>query len=228
MLPQAPVDDFAAALKEPAIALLGRLLRESAARGQKATIVAVGPLTNIAQLLIADSEAHELIDKIVLMGGGLGQRLGNVTPHAEFNIYTDPEAAAVVFKSGLPVTMVGLNVTELATLGFMHLPELFAHGGPIAEGLEVMLNAYRDTPEEPGVTAQHDSLAVAYVIKPELLQTVAAQVTVQVDRGPRRGETTVDFAAPRSCVQVATDVDVAAFRSFMSQRLFTAAQRIDK
>lgn len=188
-------DPPATAQTEAALGLLSRLLRSAAAAGQRATIVAVGPLTNIAQLLVADAAASDLIAEIVVMGGGDGERLGNVTPRAEFNIYTDPEAAAIVFNSGVPVTMVGLNVTELATLGAVHLPQLLAHGGPVAEGVQVMLGAYKDTPEEAGLTAQHDSLALTAVLRPELLTLRPAQVRVHVTPGERRGETEVSYVA---------------------------------
>src|SRR3954471_4917196 len=76
------------------------------------TLVPTGPLTNVAQLLSARPDLHGRIREIVLMGGSTGR--GNVTPLAEFNIYVDPEAAAIVFGSGLPLTMIGLNLTHQA------------------------------------------------------------------------------------------------------------------
>lgn len=79
------------------------------------TIVGIGPLTNVATALKSDLELAPKIKEIVVMGGSLTR--GNITPSAEFNFYVDPEAARIVFDSGVPITMVGLNVTEKVLLG---------------------------------------------------------------------------------------------------------------
>src|SRR5215207_4572066 len=92
-----------------ALELIARTLRERAH-----TLIAVGPLTNIALLVALHPELTERIERIVVMGGAIGQ--GNVTPSAEFNIWCDPEAAHRVFTSGIDVTMVGLDVTHRAML----------------------------------------------------------------------------------------------------------------
>src|SRR3954471_14569828 len=100
---EAPLDP------RPALQLLTETLERAA---EPVTLVPTGPLTNIAQLLRARPDLHERIGRIVLMGGSTLR--GNTTPAAEFNIFVDPEAAAIVFESGLPVTMVGLNLTHQA------------------------------------------------------------------------------------------------------------------
>ena len=82
------------------------------AAAEPVTLVPTGPLTNVAQLLTARPDLHGRIREIVLMGGSTGR--GNTTPAAEFNIFVDPEAAAIVFESGLPLTMIGLNLTHQA------------------------------------------------------------------------------------------------------------------
>ena len=114
--PALPEPDREAA-HERAPEQMARLLRESA---EPLTIVATAPLTNVAALLLAHPELKANIAGISLMGGGLAH--GNWTPAAEFNILADPEAADVVFRSGLPITMAGLDVTEQALL----YPEDFA------------------------------------------------------------------------------------------------------
>lgn len=107
---------------------MARLLRESA---EPLTIVATAPLTNVAALLLAHPELKANIAGISLMGGGLAH--GNWTPAAEFNILADPEAADVVFRSGLPITMAGLDVTEQALLYPEDFARIRAVGNPVAE-----------------------------------------------------------------------------------------------
>lgn len=223
-----------------ALTLMSRLLRKCAAAGQRATILAVGPLTNVAQLLVADAQAAELIAEIVLMGGGFAENRGNATAYAEFNIHTDPHAAAIVFNSGVPVRMVGLNVTESATLGVAHLPELMQQGGPIAEGVQTLLRAYVDVPDQPGLTAQHDALAAVAAICPDVLEFTPARVRVVTQPGKFYGETVVELldaavaaadvsVTGQACVlpvRVATGVDVAAFRRFMGERLCDLALKL--
>ena len=99
-------------VSENAAQLICRMVRESP--GQ-ITIVGIGPLTNVATALKSDSDLAPKIKEIVVMGGSLSA--GNITPSAEFNFYVDPEAAKIVFDSGVPITMVGLNVTEKVLLG---------------------------------------------------------------------------------------------------------------
>src|SRR5205085_1057 len=91
-------------------------------RAEPVTLVAVGPLTNVALLLARYSEMESALERVVLMGGAIGE--GNMTPAAEFNIWTDPEAAARVFESGIDLTMVGLDVTYQALMGPHHAERL--------------------------------------------------------------------------------------------------------
>ncbi|WP_234423247.1 nucleoside hydrolase, partial [Enterobacter hormaechei] len=94
-----------------AVELMAKVLRESA---EPVTLVATGPQTNVALLLNSHPELHSNIARIVIMGGAMG--LGNWTPAAEFNIFVDPEAAEIVFQSGLPIVMAGLDVTHRAQI----------------------------------------------------------------------------------------------------------------
>ena len=114
-LPQPTVEP----LPMPAVDFIIKSLQES---GEKIVLVPTGPLTNIALTLLKEPSIKANIERIVLMGGAVYD--SNITPAAEFNIYVDPEAAKIVFESGLPITMVGLDVTNKALLSFEDIDEL--------------------------------------------------------------------------------------------------------
>lgn len=99
---------------EPGIPLTAQLIEAS---NEPVTVVALGPLTDIALLMAERPTTAAKIDRLVIMGGGTGDVPGNATAAAEFNIHADPEAAAHVFGFGVPITMVGLNVTPQALVG---------------------------------------------------------------------------------------------------------------
>lgn len=208
---------------EPAIELLRRLVEEST---DPVTLVPIGPLTNIALFMATFPETARNVENIILMGGGTNEHVGNATPVAEFNIYFDPDAAAKVFDFGVPITMVGLNVTNKALVGTRHLAPLYESGGPIADMVSAILSPYgqhADSAREgDDAAAQHDSLAVAAAIRPGLLTTAHLYVDVENVGRLTSGMTVVDFRgrtgqAP-NC-HVAVDVDVEAFRSLLVSRL---------
>ena len=140
------------------------------------TLVPLGPLTNVALLLAERPDAAERVERIVLMGGAIAE--GNMTPSAEFNIWIDPEAAAHVFASGLDVTMVGLDVTNRAVLTPEHADELRSQG-PVGEAVAAMLDFYgafyREAYDHGGCPV-HDALAMAHVVRPELVSTLERHV----------------------------------------------------
>ena len=143
-----------------------------AERIEGATLVATGPLTNVALLLARHPEARP--ERIVLMGGAIAE--GNVTPAAEFNIWADPEAAQRVFTSGLDVTMVGLDVTHQA-LVTRHTPTSCADAGRIGEVVAELLEFYGGFHRAVyGLDGSpiHDAVAVAHVIDSELLEPSSA------------------------------------------------------
>lgn len=155
-----------------------------------ATLVAIGPLTNIALLLARYPEARP--ERLVLMGGAIAE--GNVTPAAEFNIWADPEAAARVFASGLDVTMVGLDVTHRALMTRAHAEQLRGAGRVgrfVAELLDFYGVFHRDVYRFDG-SPVHDAVAVAQVIRPELLQLERLNVRVDCESELCRGRTVVD------------------------------------
>ncbi|MFI6938694.1 nucleoside hydrolase [Streptomyces sp. NPDC050418] len=179
------------------------------------TLVPTGPLTNIAALLLAYPEVKERIARIVLMGGSTDR--GNTTPAAEFNIHCDPEAADLVFTSGLPVTMIGLNASHQVLATPDVIARVEALGTPLARVCGEMLGFFSDRYREvfglPGAPL-HDPLTVAHLIDPELLGCVRAHVAVELHGRHTRGATVVDLhrvTGQEPNAEVATEVDVDRF-----------------
>jgi inosine-uridine nucleoside N-ribohydrolase len=199
-------------------------LAEHLARaGEPLTLVALGPLTNVALLLRRYPDAVERLERLVLMGGAIGE--GNMTASAEFNIWLDPEAATVVFEAGLDVTMVGLDATNRAVLRHEDAAALKDAGraGKVAAAmLEFYLGFYLDAYYHGGAPI-HDALAVAHLIRPDVLTTLDRRVDVEVGWGLCRGRTVVDMrrrvAGPKPNAHVAVDVDATAFRELLLERL---------
>src|SRR5947199_5355866 len=111
---------------EPAAEFIRHIVRKYP---NEVTLITIGPLTNVATALNADPELAGMIKSLVMMGGSLSG--GNVTPAAEFNFYVDPEAARIIFDSGIPLTMVGLDVTRKALFRDEHLKALQSVNTPV-------------------------------------------------------------------------------------------------
>ena len=183
------------------------------------TLVATGPLTNVAALLLAHPEAADGLREIVLMGGSTER--GNVTPYAEFNVHVDPEAADIVVRSGLPVTMCGLNVTHQALATGEVLERIEALGTPLAricvELLTFFAGSYRRVFgfEAPPL---HDPVAVARVIDPTVVTVTDANVAVELTGTYTRGATVVDLhqvTGRPANARVAVGLDVDRFWDLM-------------
>ena len=160
---------------------------------QPVTLVPVGPLTNIALLLNRYPEVFGNVSRVVSMGGAVGT--GNYTPAAEFNIYVDPEAALRVYDSGVPITMIGLDVTHQALLDETHAELLRSMGRAgrfVAELLDFFIANYPRHGTEGAGAPIHDAVAVANVIWPDLVSTVDCNVTVDTQSELCRGRTVVD------------------------------------
>jgi inosine-uridine nucleoside N-ribohydrolase len=191
-----------------------------AERVEGRTLVATGPLTNVALLLARHPEARP--DRLVLMGGAIAE--GNVTPAAEFNIWADPEAAARVFESGLDVTMVGLDVTHKALMTRAHAEELRRTGRTgrtVAELFDFFSVFHREVYGLDGAPI-HDAVAVAQVIRPELLELQRLHVAVDTESSLCRGRTVVDLwrrTGNEPNASVAVDIDAEAFLSLLVERL---------
>lgn len=199
-------------VSEPAVELLRRTLLD---HGEPVTLVPVGPLTNIATLLDRHPEVREQVAAIVLMGGSTER--GNSSPYAEFNIRVDPEAAELVFGSGLPVTMVGLNASHQALV----TPDVVARlrgletpaGDVCADLMTFFADAYHRVFGLPGAPL-HDPIAVARVIAPSLVECVRAPVRVETAGTYTDGATVVDLhhvTGEPDNADVAVRVDVPGF-----------------
>ncbi|MFE5484189.1 nucleoside hydrolase [Streptomyces sp. NPDC056527] len=179
------------------------------------TLVPTGPLTNIATLLLAHPELTQRIERIVMMGGSTGR--GNTTPAAEFNILCDPEAADIVFDSGVPITMFGLNATHQAQASPDVISRIAALGTPLAKLCIELLTYFAATYREVyGFDAPplHDPLTVAHLIDPSLISLVRAAVTIELTGTHTRGATVVDLdgvtGRPPNA-EVGMEVDVPGF-----------------
>jgi inosine-uridine nucleoside N-ribohydrolase len=197
-----------------AVDLIADVLRASDADAP-VTIIPTGPLTNVALLLTRFPELKPRIGAIVLMGGAVAT--GNWRPLAEFNIWADPEAAHVVFSSGLPVTMCGLDVTHQALATEDVLARLRALDTPLSALVVDLLGFFADRYKSRwGFPAApvHDPVAVARVIDPAIVGCVEANVVVELRGEHTRGATVVDRfgvtgRAPNA--QVALELDHEAF-----------------
>jgi len=191
------------------------LAERIAAADGPVTLIATGPLTNVATLLDERPDVADGLERIVFMGGAIAE--GNQTASAEFNVWLDPEAAGQVFASGLDLTMVGLDVTNRAVLTPEHA-DLLRGRGPIGAAVAAMLDFYggyyREAYEHGGCPV-HDAVAVAHVVRPGLVRTIGRHVEVDVSRGLCRGRTVVDMrrrtSLPEPNAHVAIDLDVPAF-----------------
>ena len=177
--------------------------RISASPGE-ITVIAIGPLTNVAAALDNRPDIADAIPEIIVMGGAVGVR-GNITPHAEFNIHEDPWAANAVFESEVPVTLVGLDVTHQT---FMHRnggPQWFEGESKTAElGNRILADRFREL-DGFDEFHLHDPLAVAAAIEPDVLTCRTASVSVVTD-GDERGRTIASYG--EGSVKVAVGVDV--------------------
>ncbi|ENO3939787.1 MULTISPECIES: pyrimidine-specific ribonucleoside hydrolase RihA [Aeromonas] len=173
------------------IELMARCLRESP---EPVTLVPTGPLTNIALLLAAHPELKPRIARIVLMGGAAGA--GNWTPAAEFNIYVDPEAADMVFKSGIPITMCGLDVTHEAQVMDEDIERVRAITNPVAQCVAGLLDFFMIYHRDPkwgfAGAPLHDPCTIAWLLAPELFHGVECRVDIETSGVHSVGMTVVD------------------------------------
>jgi inosine-uridine nucleoside N-ribohydrolase len=154
------------------------------------TLITIGPLTNIAIALTLDPELASIVRAIVMMGGSLSG--GNITPAAEFNVYVDPEAARIVFQSGIPITMVGLDVTRKTSLTEEHVRTLEAAKNAVSQAAAMIGRNAINRNREHGYLAgpnMHDSLAVAGFLDPAILKFQDYYVDVETAGELTAGET---------------------------------------
>jgi inosine-uridine nucleoside N-ribohydrolase len=181
------------------------------------TMVATGPLTNVARMIEVSRDVSGMIDRLTVMGGAFGDPPGNVTAHAEFNAWVDPEAAEVVLASGIPTTLVPLDVTTKVTLDRDDAEALARSAGHRTLASELVRRG-ADLYESLGLEAaceMHDPLAAAVALEPSLLAVTTMRVRVET-KGEARGETS-ECDDGRPPIEVALGVDAAA----VTDRLFS-------
>ncbi|HEY3018273.1 MAG TPA: nucleoside hydrolase [Gaiellaceae bacterium] len=182
------------------------------------TLVPTGPLTNVALLLALHPDARP--ERIVLMGGAIAE--GNVTPAAEFNIWWDPEAAARVFASGIDVTMVGLDVTHKALFSAAHIGRLAGRAGQMVTELLRFYDRFHRKVYGFDGSPIHDAVAVAKVMRPDLVETKHLNVEIDIESELCRGRTVVDLwrrteREPNAYVGV--DIDSDGFLELLVERI---------
>lgn len=162
---------------QPAPQLIGEIIRKYPG---EVTLLTIGPLTNVASALNSDPALAPMVRSLVMMGGSLSG--GNITPAAEFNVYVDPEAARIVFQSGIPITMVGLDVTRKATLTEEHVRTLEAAQNPVSQAAaQIGRKAIEHTRERGFLVGpnMHDSMGIAAFLDPSILTFADYYVDVE-------------------------------------------------
>jgi purine nucleosidase len=191
---------------------------------QTITLCALGPLTNVALVMSKDPDVAERLEGIALMGGAAG--LGNVTPAAEFNILTDPHAAAIVFASGANLTMFGLEVCHRAVVDDGWVESLAGLGTRAAEITAGLLRNYGNAVDAERYRSLglplYDPCVIAWLLAPEMFTGERQRVDVEVEGKLCLGRTVVDAEGltgepPNSTVM--SDLDNEAFRALLHDRL---------
>lgn len=197
---------------EHAVIFINNTIRES---DEKITLVATGPLTNIALALKMDPSVKQNIDEIVIMGGSYQH--GNISPAAEFNILADPEAASIVFNSGIPVVMVGLDVTRqvLVTSDVMDRMRKIDNKASklFIDLMEFFNKAQKDVFGWEGGPL-HDPLTIAYLLDPSVIKTKFMNVEIDTWSEQSYGRTNCDIfglSDKEKNSYVAMEVDVEKF-----------------
>ncbi len=215
--PSLPVPEMQA----QAVSAVEGIARVLSASEIPVTIVPTGPLTNIATFLLAYPHLKSKIQRISLMGGGIFR--GNMTPLAEANIYADPEAAAIVFRAGVPITMCGLDVTHKALVFKKDIGLLRALGNRTGKAAADLMDFYsvfynENRAELDGGAALHDPCAIAWLMNPGIFTTKSCYVDVETRGELTRGTTVVDFyntLQKEPNATVAYDIDRGAFMDML-------------
>lgn len=212
-------------LDEPALDAQVRVLSVS---DEPVTIVSIGPLTNVAALLGTRSDLRQNIARVVMMGGAIGR--GNMGPYTEFNVGTDPEAAAAVLSSGVPVVMLPLEVADAAVLTAREIEALGAIN-PVGAAIRDLMGGPEPSRPKMESKPMYDPTTIAYLCKPELFTWEERRVAVELAGTYTRGATVVFTGEPLegrlarleatapAPVRVCTGVDNAGFRRWLDKTI---------
>ena len=186
------------------------------AAGEDLTLIALGPLTNVARALQRDTRLKDALGNVLVMGG-TGDAPGNVTPYAEFNIWDDPHAANAVFQSGIPVTLIGLDICRQTAVARDN-PDWFG-GDTSGERLaaQILTNWFQTEQVEREFNL-HDPLTIAAALRPDLITTRTATLSVETADADRVGEINHRFT-PDGSVSLAVAVDSDQAMAFMRSLL---------
>jgi purine nucleosidase len=200
------------------------LIERFLAEPDEISLFAIGPLTNIALAIRKEPRFANAVKEMVIMGGAIRES-GNMTPQAEFNVYCDPYAAHVVFHSGIPITLIPLDVTHKCMLYAEQIKQLNQHETPITRFVADATATYiKFTKDKTGIEgcALHDPLTLATIIAPELLTFEEHYVDVDISGGVSMGKTFADFyhsTDKPANMKVALDVRGEEFVELFLQRV---------
>ncbi len=187
------------------------------------TLITLGPLTNVALALLREPELAQKVSQCYVMGG-IGSGHGNITPTAEFNVWVDPEAAKIVFESGMPITMVGWDISwKYATFGQAESDAIRNIRTPLAEfvvDIQATLNEYAKAESQLAGFDLPDPITVAIAIDPSIAEFKRYRVDVTTDDGLARGITVIDTLGVThqpAQVDVATHADREKFIAMLHQ-----------
>jgi len=190
---------------------------------EKVTMVTTGPMTNLALAIRVNPDIINNIEEVVLMGGSYQN--GNVTPAAEFNIYCDPEAADIVFKSGLKTTMVGLDVTR-KVLCYEHIIDRMAKINNKASDLfDKLMRVFNENQKRVfGFEGSplHDPVTIAYLMDPSLLEVKYVNCEIDISQGSSYGRTNCDifgYLGYPNNTYVAVGIDVDKFWDIIEESI---------
>lgn len=208
------------------------LIEHTLAYPDEITIVAIGPLTNLALAVRIEPRFATAVKELIVMGGAINHG-GNVTPLAEFNIFCDPHAAHIIFHAGIPTTLVPLDVTYQTLLTRKHVERLLETSSPIASFIEQSTRFYMEYHTEvqsiQGCVI-NDPLALALTFAPDLVETRDLFVDVDISGGVSMGKTYADlfglWRRPPN-MKVALDVKQIEYIELVVNRLMVLAEQIE-
>jgi inosine-uridine nucleoside N-ribohydrolase len=206
------------------------LIERVLAEPNEISIFPIGPLTNLAMAIRKEPRFAKAVKELVIMGGAILEH-GNMTPLAEFNIYVDPHAAHIVFHSGIPTTLIPLDVTHKCLLKHEHVDRLMKIDSPITRFIRDAMEVYLQASFALGYegSSLHDPLTLATIISPELLTLKEYYVDVDISGGVSMGKTFADI--PRvmkkpANMKVAMNVQGEDFVELFLQRMENLSRRV--
>ncbi|MEM9001887.1 MAG: nucleoside hydrolase [Cyanobacteria bacterium P01_F01_bin.86] len=192
------------------------------AASEPITLATLGPLTNLAVALIQVPNIADKIAQIVVMGGGITH--GNITPMAEFNMYVDPHAAHVVFESGIPLTLISLDITHQVLTTPERLTAIKNVGTPVSQVAFELLSHYGKADAEKLGRAGgplHDPCVIAYLLRPDLFATESGSLKIETRSPLTLGQTIVSSSKSEEHLRatIVTEVDAEGIYDLLIQRL---------